>query len=342
MSELRQNLVTRRWVIIASDRAQRPHDIAVAEANVARPIVPDYDPDCPFCPGNEELDLEVLRAPSSGPWQVRVVRNRYPAVSALPDAAGNDEIVRSFRGIYRHIDGVGHHEVVVESPHHNPDLGLTSPDMMRRVLHTFQHRGQDLAADPRMEHIIYFKNHGQRAGTSLVHPHTQLIALPIVPYGIRARVDEARRYFDDNGQCVVCASLAQELRDGARVVAQNDHFVAFIPYAAYSPFHTWIVPRRHCTSFLHARAAEIDDLGALLCQVLRKLYVGLNDPDYNYVIRSAPLHADGRDYMHCYLSIIPRLTYAAGFELGTGMFINPVKPEDAAAFLRGVKEKIED
>ena len=334
MSELRQNLITRRWVIIASDRARRPNELAQAER--VRAHVPDWEATCPFCPGNEELDLEVLRVPEAGDWQVRMVRNLYPAVT---DAG---EVVRNFSGIYRHIDGIGYHEVLVESPHHNPAAVLADPQVTRRVLHTFQTRGRQIAADPRMEHIIYFKNHGEKAGTSLIHPHTQLIALPIVPYGIRNRVDEARRYFDDTGRCVVCATLAEEQRDGRRVIASNEHFVAFVPYAAYTPFHTWIVPRRHNGSFLHATPHELDALSDLLHRLLRTLFHGLNDPDYNYVIRSAPLNEPGQDYLHWYLSIIPRLTYAAGFELGTGMFINPVKPEEAAAFLREEKEKIEE
>lgn len=335
MSELRQNLVTRRWVIIASDRARRPNELAREEAT-PRPPVPDWDADCPFCVGNEELDLELMRAPQEGPWQVRIVRNLYPAV------ATEGAIERSFHGIYRHIDGVGYHELLIETPHHNPARGLDTPVGTQRVLHTFQTRGRQIAADPRMEHIIFFKNHGERAGTSLIHPHAQLIALPLVPYNIRSRVDEARRYFDNNGQCVVCATLAEELRDRARVVTQNRHFVAFVPFAAYTPFHMWIVPRRHCSSFLLATVEEVDALGALLHTLLLRLRRGLSDPDYNYVIRTAPLHEPGRDYVHWYLSIIPRLTYAAGFELGTGMFINPVLPEEAAEFLRSVKDKTED
>jgi UDPglucose--hexose-1-phosphate uridylyltransferase len=205
-------------------------------------------------------------------------------------------------------------------------------------LEAFKIRGREIAQDLRIEQIIYFKNHGDRAGTSLVHPHTQLIGLPIVPYNIRARAEEARRYFDDTGRCVLCHMLSDELKDGQRLVAKSKYFVAFIPYAALSPFHIWVLPRRHESNFLNATAHELADLGGLMRLALRKLYVGLRDPDYNYVIRSAPLHDLGTEYLHWYVTIVPRVTRSAGFELGSGMFINVALPESSAAFLQKVDE----
>jgi UDPglucose--hexose-1-phosphate uridylyltransferase len=331
MPELRQNIATKEWVIIATERATRPEELV----QPLRPTTedrPEWEEGCPFCPGNEELDLEVMRIPERDPWQLRVVSNKYPALQL------EGERMRTFEGVHRQISGVGYHEVLVESPLHNTCPALESAIEVSLMLEAFKIRGREIAQDQRIEQIIYFKNHGDRAGTSLVHPHTQLIGLPIVPYSIRARAEEARRYFDDTGRCVLCHMLSDELKDDQRLVAKSKFFVAFIPYAALSPFHIWILPRRHESNYLNATAHELADLGGLMRRVLRKLYVGLRDPDHNYVIRSAPLHDLGPEYLHWYVTIVPRVTRSAGFELGSGMFINVALPETSAAFLRKVDE----
>lgn len=331
MPELRQNIATKEWVIIATERAKRPEEFV----QPARPLTQDrpaWDAACPFCPGNEELDLEVMRIPEQGPWQLRVVRNKYPALHR------EGERTRTFKGIHRQISGVGYHEVLIESPQHNTCPALESKAEVSLMLEAFRIRGREIAQDARIEQIIWFKNHGEHAGTSLAHPHTQLIGLPIVPYHIRARTEEARRYFDDTGRCVFCHMLADELKDAHRLVAKSRHFVAFVPYAALSPFHIWILPRRHESNFLNTTAHELADLGELLRLLLRKLYLGLKDPDYNYVIRSAPLRDPSTEYLHWYVTIVPRVTQSAGFELGSGMFINVGLPEASAAFLREVNE----
>ncbi|UCC86042.1 MAG: hypothetical protein JSV81_14430 [Anaerolineales bacterium] len=331
MSELRQNIATKEWVIIATDRAKRPEGFVQAPRILTQDR-PEWEADCPFCPGNEELDLEVLRIPEHGSWQLRVVQNKYPALQR------EGERTRSFKGVNRQISGVGYHEVLIESPRHNTCPALESGTEVSLMLEAFKIRGRELAEDPRIEQLVYFKNHGERAGTSLVHPHTQLIGLPIVPYNIRARIEEARRYFDDTGRCVFCHMLSEELKDGQRLLAETEHFVAFVLFAALSPFHIWILPRRHESSFLNATAQELADLGRLLRQMLRKLYMGLRDPHYNYLIRSAPLHDPSSEYFHWYVAIVPRVTLRAGFELGSGIFINVTTPEDDAAFLRSVDE----
>jgi UDPglucose--hexose-1-phosphate uridylyltransferase len=331
MPELRQNIATKEWVILATERAKRPEEFV----QPVRPTTedrPEWEEGCPFCPGNEELDLEVMRIPERGPWQLRVVRNKYPALQL------EGERMRTFEGVHRQITGVGYHEVLIESPLHNTCPALESAIEVSLMLEAFKIRGREIARDLRIEQIIYFKNHGDRAGTSLVHPHTQLIGLPIVPYNIRARTEEARRYFDDTGRCALCHMLSDELKDDQRIVAKSQYFVAFIPYAALSPFHIWVLPRRHESNFLNATAHELADLGNLMRRVLRKIYVGLRDPDYNYVIRSAPLHDLGIDYLHWYVTIIPRVTRSAGFELGSGMFINVALPKTSASFLREVDE----
>ena len=331
MPQLRQNMATKDWVIFAAERARRPEDFILPRSD--RSALPAHDPACPFCPGNEEPALETMRVPARPelPWQLRVVRNKYPALVPAGEPA------RSFDGVRRSMPGVGYHEVFVETPRHDPGPALQRAGDVRRTLEAFQARGRAYLEDPRVEHVIYFKNHGVRAGTSLAHPHAQAIALPVVPHEVRVRQDEARRYFDDVGQCVMCKMLDDELAEGARVISASGGFVAFIPYAAYSPFHVWILPRRHGASFLEVPGPELADLAEVLQDVLRRLHFGLNDPDYNYVVRTAPARESAFEYLHWYVALVPRVNQSAGFELGSGMFINTALPEQSAAFLTQVQ-----
>lgn len=329
MPELRQNMVTKDWVIIATERAKRPEEFRLPEPTS---VAPAFEPRCPFCPGNEHMSEEVFRYPSSDDsWTLRVVKNKFPAL--VPDG----ERTRVFEGIHRSLSGVGHHEVIIESPRHNTCPALETEAEVIATMSAFQRRGRELRQDERVEHLIYFKNHGARAGSSLPHPHTQLIALPVVPHSVRTRNDETRRHFDDFGTCVVCEMLEGELSDGRRVVHESEHFVTIVPYAAYSPFHMWVVPRNHKSSFLAVSEDELADLGRTMRDILRRLYFGLGDPDYNYVIRSAPLRDDLSVHQHWYVAIVPRVSQSAGFEFGTGMFINTALPETSAAFLRDVE-----
>ena len=332
MSELRQNMATKQWVIIATERARRPEEFVDWSQRPVHEALPAYDAHCPFCVGNEEgPEMETLRLPrDSEQWQVRVVRNKFPALSQEGDR------LREFDGVHRSISGVGYHEVVIEAPQHNTTPALIDADRLSQVLIAFQMRGVVMSLDDRIEHVIYFKNHGVRAGTSLLHPHSQIIALPVVPYDVRARDEEARRYFDDTGCCVYCAMLEDELRDQRRVIAENEDYVAFLPYAALSPFHVWIVPREHHSSFLMVSPVSLHRLADVVGDVLRRMYYGLNDPDYNIVIRTAPVKAWYADHLHWYVSLIPRVSQTAGFELGSGMYINTALPEDSAAFLRSL------
>jgi UDPglucose--hexose-1-phosphate uridylyltransferase len=226
---------------------------------------------------------------------------------------------------------------VVENPRHNTTLALMKPEEIEVLLRTFYNRGWSIRKDSRMEQIIYFKNHGERAGASLKHPHSQIVALPVVPNNIRDRIDQARRYFDDTGNCAYCVMIENELNSKERLVAVSEHFVAFVLYAAPSPFSIWIVPRKHTISFLYSQPDELADLAHILRDVLRRLYIGLRDPAYNMIIRTAPVKEISNDYLNWYVSIIPRLSRTAGFELGSGIYINPTIPEESAAFLREVK-----
>jgi UDPglucose--hexose-1-phosphate uridylyltransferase len=205
------------------------------------------------------------------------------------------------------------------------------------VLLTYRTRHRDIEDSTGLEQVIIFKNHGPNAGTSLEHPHSQLIATPIVPPNIRYRVEQAMRFYDDHRECSYCRMLHDELAEGVRIVEETPHFVALITYAALSPFHTWIIPRRHAAAFRDITDEEVQCLAKLLKSLLGRIYVGLQNPDYNFAIRSAPGESKHVRYFHWYLSIVPRVTKMAGFELGSGMFINTALPEKSAAFLREQK-----
>ena len=330
MPEFRQNAATGDWVIIATDRAKRPSEFIQGpkEKTEDRPV---WRETCPFCPGNEDPTLEVARLPDEGPWAIRVVNNKYPAVDTTRRPTGGTETDRKR-------EGFGYHEVLVECPQHNACPALESGAEVARMLTVFQDRGQTIRRDADIQHLIYFKNHGERAGTSLDHPHTQLIALPLVPFEVETRIENARRSIQASGRCVYCEMWESEAADGSRMLVESEHFAAFIPFAAFSPFHTWIIPKRHHPQFLSATRAELADLGNVLYRVLRKLYLGLGDPAFNYVIRSAPVSNGPWEHFHWYLSIVLRLTRTAGFEMGTGMFINTSLPEESAEFLRAVQE----
>ncbi|HQY93308.1 galactose-1-phosphate uridylyltransferase [Caldilinea sp.] len=329
MSELRQNLATKEWVIIASERARRPHEF-VEPGRLMCGEGPTWDATCPFCPGNEEAALEVMRVPAGNPWQVRIVGNRYPALTQTTSLA------REYSGLVRRISGVGYHEVIVESQIHNTCAALERPADLTRVFQAFIDRAWAIQQDRRIEYILFFKNHGRQAGASLRHPHAQIMALPIVPSEVRVRAVSARTHFDEVGACAYCEMLQEELADGRRIILESEHFVAFSPYAASTPFHVWIVPKQHSASLLHATPAALEDLGRSLHFILRSLYVGLNNPDFNYVLRSAPVRDLGAPYLHWYITIVPRISLAAGFELGSGIYINPSLPEECADYLRTV------
>ncbi len=329
MPELRQNRITKEWVIIATDRAKRPEEL-VGKKSVQ--VFPHYAEKCPFCPGNEKLaPPEVLRFPGDGSWRVRVVPNKYAALSR------EGELTRKVERSKRTMNGVGIHDVFVETPDHAMTMALLSEDHISEVLRAYLERFKAVSADPRIAHVTIFKNHGINAGTSLEHPHSQMIATPVISSHVRGRLHEALRHYDEFGECIFCTVLEEELREGVRTIVEGKHFVAYTPFAAGSPFLTHIFPRRHMASFGDTNPEELRDLARVLRRVLGKLYVGLENPDYNYTIRTAPAETAGVLYYHWYLSIIPRITRVAGFELGSGMFINPVLPEAAAEFLRNVK-----
>lgn len=328
MPELRQNMVTKEWVIIATERAKRPEQFKAAEK--PDEALPEYDPKCPFCPGAEDkTPPETYSITKDGKWLVRAFPNKFAAL--MPEGDTDNH----FAGVMRKMRGVGFHEVIAETPLHNLHMANFTADHLSNVMKVYHHRFNHIAADHRIEQIIVFKNHGAGAGTSLIHPHSQLIALPMVPAHIRHRVEEAMRYFDDHGCCVMCEMMEMEQREKIRIIEETEHFVSFVPYASFSPFHVWLVPREHHSCFGHISNEIMPDMARNLKSVLLRLCRGLNDPDFNLVVNSAPLDG-GTRYYHWYVSIVPRVTKTAGFELGSGMFINTSLPEENAEYLRNV------
>lgn len=329
MPELRQNLATKEWVIISTERSRRPEDFRAEAA--PRAAEPERSPSCPFCPGNEDKTGSanyLLGEPSD--WKVRVVDNRYPAL--VPGA----KLAGPCSGPYRRLPGEGIHEVVIESPSHSRHPALMDRAGVRDILTVYRERFLASLKDPRVALTLIFKNHGEAAGTSLAHPHSQLIGSSVVPAGIRHRMDEAQKHFEHTGSCVFCAMIDEESRQKVRLVADTQHFSAFVLFAALSPFHIWVLPKRHSASFGDITDAEIDDLAEVLRCLLKRICLGLGDPAYNYIIQSAPLDRGTVEPFHWYLSLVVRLSKTAGFELGSGMFINTALPEESARFLNAI------
>jgi len=332
MSELRQNLVNKEWVIIATERAKRPEDF-IKPVKLDEPVKPEYSPKCPFCPGNEsQTPPAILQINDDrGDWLTRLVPNRFAALS--PDC----DPTRTINGLQRGIQGCGYHDVLVESRLHNTTTALQPVNQIQRILELYRERYLQLQKDPRVAAVIIFKNHGEAAGTSLEHPHSQIVATPVIPQSMRNRIEESTRYYDDEGQCVVCKVMNEEIREGRRMVAETEHFAAFVPFAAETPFHTWIVPKTHRSHYLLMSDEELHDLAGILKTVLGKLYYGLNNPDFNYLLRVAPWDDMDSRGLHWYITVILRLNKVAGFELGSGIVINTSLPEDNARFLREVQ-----
>jgi UDPglucose--hexose-1-phosphate uridylyltransferase len=328
MGEIRQDKATKQWVIYAPARGKRPHDYQRREQ---QQDLPRRDPECPFCPGNEGM-LPAILMEHAGPhpdgWQTRVVPNKFPALTKEGHAS------RHLEGIYVAMPGYGRHEVIIESPWHNLDVARMSEKEVGAVIDTYHRRYVEVMAEHSNMTAILFRNHGPQAGTSLLHPHSQLVVTGIVPSRVRWRQAAAQRYFDEWGQCVLCEIAAFEAQDGQRVILENESFLAFVPFAAEVPFEIWLVPRRHEADFGAVSKKEKQELASALRTVLVRLYNKLHDPDYNYVIHSAAQYQAGEPQLHWYLQIQPRLTTQAGFEIGSGMRINPSLPEEDAQFLR--------
>lgn len=336
MSELRKDPVIGRWVIVAAERGQRPTDYR-------RPPRRPQGGFCPFCEGNEDkTPPEILAyrpngAAADGPgWTVRVVPNRYPALQA------GDEMLRHGEGMYDLMSGVGAHEVLIESPRHDASLHHLPVEEIREVLWACRERASDLSRDPRFRYVMIFKNQGPEAGATLEHSHMQLIATPIVPHRVTEELTGGETYFRYRERCVFCDIVAQEttLGQGARVVLSNSGFVTLAPFASRCPFEMWILPLRHSARFETATAEEMSDLAAILKDSLLRLEAVLDAPDYNFLLHTAPCRSEDLPHFHWHIEILPKVGQVAGFEWGSGLFINSTSPEEAARALRDVPDAV--
>lgn len=332
MPELRKDPVLGRWVIISTERAKRPKDFEAA------PETKKTDPSkCPFCPGNESAtppEIGAIRpgnsAPNTAGWTLRVIPNKFPALRI------EGEINRRGEGIYDHMNGIGAHEVIIETAEHNMDLADLDPGRFEDVIHAYQDRVLDLRKDERLRYVMIFKNFGSAAGASLEHTHSQLIATPVIPKRVMEEMDGAKRYFEYRERCIFCDIVVQETKTRKRLIAENNSFILVCPFAPRFPFECWILPRNHRSNFEDATAEELKDLSLILKDCLMRLKKALNSPPYNYIIHSAPITVRGVDFYHFHLEVIPVLTHIAGFEWGTGFYINPTGPEDSAAYLKNI------
>ena len=346
MSELRQNPLTKDWVIIAPNRSRRPGQFRHSEGEEKTGAhLEEEKAKCPFCPGNEELCQEPLltyyqHVSQEGvqrPWSLRVVPNKFPALGVGGETS---RITHGTGGFFIKMDGVGHHEVIVEHPDHLQTIATMSRGAVEDIISSYVERYQALIKSPNVQLVTIFRNNGPRAGTSLRHPHSQIIASPIIPIQIRHVIREAVRYFDTMGRCIYCTMIEQEKTADERLISETEHFIAFAPFAARSPFETWILPKKHRASFAKISGMEKKDLAGMLLDILSRLYCGLDSPDYNYMVHSAPYHEDPADYYHWHLQILPRLSEVAGFELGSSIYLNTMSPEESARYLREVNVRV--
>ena len=332
MSELRQDPMTGNWAIIAPDRARRPDQMHVAPTIPTR--LPRFEESCPFCPGNEELLPGIVaETPSDSPpgWSVRVVPNKFPALT--PDAAPE----RSISARCTTLSGYGVHEVVIESPRHDAILSSMEDEEISVVVASYNQRVAALSRLSNIKTVVLFRNHGSASGASLVHPHAQVIALPLVTPRLRDILEWANRQGRATGRCPTCAELKRLIECGECLVEETEYFLVFVPFAAERPFEQWLVPKRHHASFADTTGDELDDLAPLLRRALQCLRLVHEDPPYSFVIETGGLPEKQNPYLHWRLRIAPKLVTWAGFEIGAGMAINPSQPEKDAEMLRAAR-----
>ena len=328
MGEFRRDPVSGRWVIIASDRATRPTDFK----NERAPRTGGF---CPFCEGNEDktpAEIAAYRAPGTqadrAGWSVRVVPNKFPALRV------EGAIEKRGDGMYDIMSGVGAHEVIIEGPQHCVSITEMADPLIRDVLSMYRDRLLDLRKDARFSYGMVFKNSGVAAGATLEHSHSQLVVMPVVPRNVAVEMRCMREFMHYRDRCLICDMVAQELSQEARVVQRDEHFIAFAPFASRFPFEIWVTPRSHAAHFEDTSPDGLAALGSMLKACLAKLERALNMPPYNYIIHTAPFRRVEEDEFHWHIEIIPRIIHLAGFEWGTGFYINTVPPESAAQYLK--------
>ncbi|VFQ67451.1 unnamed protein product [Cuscuta campestris] len=325
--EIRKDGINDRWVIFSPARSRRPSDFKAKSS----PNSNDRS-ECPFCKGHEhECAPEIFRVPadSSADWGIRVIQNLYPALNRdlrFQDENRNDSLVGDVS-----VSGFGFHDVVIESPLHSVHLSDLLQAQIRDVLLAFKTRIDQIRINGSIKYVQVFKNHGASAGASMSHSHSQIIALPIVPPTVSARLSSMEEYFQQTGSCSLCNVRADDL-----IISESAYFTSMVPFAANFPFEIWIIPRDHSAYFHELDSEKAFDLAGQLKLMLLKMSSQLNNPPFNFMIHTSPFNFDPSCLPSChwYLQIVPQLSGVGGFELGTGCYINPVFPEDATKILR--------
>jgi UDPglucose--hexose-1-phosphate uridylyltransferase len=330
-SELRKDPLSQRWVIIATERAKRLSDFELDA--VGEP--PTFDP---FHPGNEDKtppEITAFRrsgtAPNTTGWRVRVMPNKFPVLGIEGNLNSRGD------GIYDKMHGIGAHEVIVDTPRTVRSISALTDENVQDMIWMYRDRLIDLRRDPRLKYGMVFKNVGAAAGATVYHSHSQLIVTPIVPRTVVEKLDSCHDFFEYRGRCLVCDMVTQEIEQAGRVVIDSEHFVAFEPYAPRMPFETWIIPKHHQSHFEEIKQHSCEDLAFVLRRTIALLEKGLGPIAYNYMFFTSPFDSGPLPHFHWHIEIIPRMTKQAGFEWGTGFYINPIPPEDAAEFLRGLR-----
>lgn len=329
MPELRKDLVRNKWVVIATDRALRPNDFPINKQGVHNTAINGF---CPFCEGNEANtppELAVFRKPDSVPngpgWMVRTIPNKFSAFEL------EGELHQRHVGLYDSCNGLGRHEVVVETPEHNVEFHDYTPERIELILSMLKNRYNELAQDERIKYIHIYKNRGLFGGASLAHSHSQVVGLPMVPEENHGIED----YYRQTGRCLICDMLKHELEDGSRIVAETNDFVLVCPYASRFSYETWIIPRHHTPHFGAITPSQITELASINKQFITAMLDCLENPSYNLMINTAPVNVQCEpDGYHWFIEVAPRFIVTAGLEIGTGYYVNPAAPEISAAMLR--------
>jgi UDPglucose--hexose-1-phosphate uridylyltransferase len=329
MPEIRRDPVSGRWTIVASTRNERPSDFASGEISESKK-------NCPFCPGNEEQtppEIYSVKASKEDAWKLRVVANKYPAL--MPSLNGD---CLASEGLYKKMEGIGVHEVIIETPDHFRQLHEMAEEDIAEVFKCFALRIREIKKDKKIKYIMIFKNYGRHAGASLAHPHSQLIAMPMVPLRVANELEGAETYFSQKSRCVFCDIIKEEIAFKKRIVQENDSFIAINPYASRFTFETWILPKKHLSHLENTEEKCFKELAEVLKATLQKINHSLGETSYNILIHTMPVQEEESTFYHWHIEIMPKFSHMAGFEWGTGFYINTVSPEKAAEILNSGKK----
>ncbi len=322
MPEIRKDIFSNGWVIYSSKRSGRPNDYI------------DGDVKCPFCPGNEEsTPPEIFRYPAKGKWQIRVVPNRYPAL------VEDEKNFYPISGFYEYMRGYGIHEVLVETPSHGGGFETFDKKRIEKIFEIYSDRYLAIKKEKNIKYVMVFKNVGKNAGASLRHPHSQIIGLPLIPTTVVNEINSSKKFYTKTGKCLFCETIKNEKKYSLRIVAENEDYIAFCPFSSRFFFETWIMPKRH-ESIFEMSGRDFSHLADIVKKVFGNLFFSVPDIAYNMIIHSSP--SGHYDFYHWHIEILPKLASLAGFEWGSGFYINSLKPEEAANILRKRKKFVQE